>query len=176
VYLYDGPSLQVITNLRVENRPRISDPTLFQREGRLYLFGNDRKLGSNALNLWVADGLEREFRRHPLSPIRISPEGSRMGGAIIEGNGRLFRLGQDFSRGYGDGLILFEIEELSPDAFSERMTGSIRFLDRRGPHTLNVRGDRFVFDWYHERLSPYAGLRRLAALMSRQRRRPTATQ
>ena len=176
VYVADGPNLQIMTNLRVENRPRISDPTLFEREGRLYLFGNDRELGSNVLNLWVADGLEEEFRLHPDSPIRISPEGSRMGGAIIERAGCLFRLGQDFSRGYGDGLIFFEIDELSPDAYSERKMGSIRFTDRRGPHTLNARGNRIVFDWYHDQFSPFAGFRRLTARMSRQRRRPTATQ
>ena len=99
-----------------------------------------------------------------------------MGGAIIERAGRLFRLGQDFSRGYGDGLIFFEIDELSPDAYSERKMGSIRFTDRRGPHTLNARGNRIVFDWYHDQFSPFAGFRRLTARMSRQRRRPTATQ
>ena len=176
VYLDNGPDLQFMMNLRVERRPRISDPTLFERDGRLYLFGNDRELGSNVLNLWVADGLDDEFRLHPDSPIRISPEGSRMGGAIIERGRRLFRLGQDFSRGYGDGLVLFEIEELSPGTYSERKTGHIRFTDRRGPHTLNLRGDRVVFDWYHDRFSPLAGFRRLAAFASRQRRLPIATQ
>ena len=172
VYLEDSASLQFMMNLRVEGRPRISDPTLFERDGRLYLFGNDRELGSNVLNLWVANGLDQEFRLHPDSPIRISPEGSRMGGAIIDREGRLFRLGQDFSRGYGDGLILFEIEELSRKAYSERRADHIRFTDRHGPHTLNLRGDRIVFDWYRDRISPLAGFRRLAAFASRQRPRP----
>ena len=99
-----------------------------------------------------------------------------MGGAIVDRDGRLFRLGQDFSRGYGDGLILFEIEELSPEAYSERIADHIRFTDRRGPHTLNVRGNRMVFDWYYDRFSPFAGFRRVVALASRQRRRPSATE
>ena len=175
VYVDDGPSLQFMTNLRVESSPRISDPTLFELDGRLYLFGNDRELGSSVLNLWVTDSLEQEFRLHPENPIRISPEGSRMGGAIIEREGRLYRLGQDFSRGYGDGLILFEIETLGPVTYSERRVDHIRFTDRHGPHTLNVRGDRIVFDSYHDRFSPLAGVRRLVALASRQRRRRSAS-
>ena len=177
-YVVDGASLDVLTALRIEDRARISDPTLFERQGRTYLFGNDRAFGSNVLSLWVATSLENEFRLHPSSPIRISPEGSRMGGAIIDRDGRLFRLGQDFSRGYGDGLILFEIDELRPDAYSERVIGRVRFSDRRGPHTVNVRGNRIVFDWYHDRFSPLAGVRRFGGLLRRQlaRRRPTATQ
>ena len=101
-----------------------------------------------------------------------------MGGGIIDRDGRLFRLGQDFSHGYGDGLILFEIDELTPNAYSERVIGRVRFSDRRGPHTLNLRGNRVAFDWYHDRFSPLAGVRRFTGLLRRQlaRRRPTATQ
>lgn len=54
-------------------------------------------------------------------------------------------------------LILFEVEELSPEAYSERKADHIRFTDRRGPLTLNLRGNRIVFDWYHDRFSPLAG-------------------
>jgi hypothetical protein len=175
-YVEDGGSLRVLTSLRVPNGTHISDPTLFQWKGQLYVFGNNRERGSNVLDLWVAGGLDQEFRLHPDSPIRISPKGSRMGGGIIIRDGRLFRVGQDFSRGYGDGLILFEIEQLSADSYSERESGSIRFTDRCGPHTLNVRGERVVFDWYHDRFSALAGFRRLAALARLQRRRATATQ
>ena len=164
--------------LRISDGARVTDPTLFAHEGTLYLFGNDRRLGSSVLNLWTSTSLDEEFVLHPACPIRISPEGARMGGAIIQKDGRLFRLGQDFSGGYGDGLIAFEIEVLTPQSYSERIVGRIHFADRRGPHTLNIRGNRIVFDWYHDRMSPLAGVRRLVALARRQsaRRRPTATQ
>ena len=177
-YVEDGDTLQVLTHLRIADRARVSDPTLWEWQSRLYLFGNDRSLGSNVLHLWVASSLEDEFALHPSSPIRISPEGSRMGGGIIDRDGRLFRLGQDFSHGYGDGLILFEIDELTPNAYSERVIGRVRFSDRRGPHTLNLRGNRVAFDWYRDRFSPLAGVRRFTGLLRRQlaRRRPTATQ
>lgn len=97
-----------------------------------------------------------------------------MGGNIVEQDGRLFRLGQDFTRDYGDGLILFEIGDLSVDSYSESLISRIRFTDRKGPHTLNIRGNEIVFDWYRDRFAPLAGLRRLVAAL--QRRLPHATQ
>jgi hypothetical protein len=84
-----------------------------------------------------------------------------MGGAIVESNGKRFRLGQDFSGGYGDGLFAFEIEELSRASYRERPIGHIAFRDRKGPHTLNFRRGEMVFDWYVDRFTPLAGVRRL---------------
>ena len=139
---------KLIGQLRIEGGTRVSDPTLFERNRRIFLFGNDREAGSSVLHLWSSDSLEGEFRLHPASPIRISPGGSRMGGNLIEQNGRLYRLGQDFTRDYGDGLVLFEIGELSATSYSESLVRRIRFLDRKGPHTLNIRSDEIVFDPY----------------------------
>jgi hypothetical protein len=98
-----------------------------------------------------------------------------MGGSLLRYGGRLYRLGQDFRSGYGDGLFAFEIEALSADDYRERLLGSLRFTKVRGPHTLNVEGDRLLFDWYEDRFSPLAGPRRLLAkLRSRSAARPQA--
>ena len=125
------------------------------------MFGNVRETGSNVLYLWHSDALEGSFKLHPECPIRISPRGSRMGGGIVEQGGQLLRIGQDFSGGYGDGLLVFEIEELSPEQYREHFVGRIGFSDRKGPHTLNFRDGEMVFDWYVDRFAPLAGVRRL---------------
>ena len=163
VHALEDGRLKPGIELRVEGSPHVVDPTLLERDGRIYLFGNDQRLGSNALHLWTSDSLDGLFTPHPASPILISPRGGRMGGAIVEHEGRLVRLGQDFSRDYGDGLLAFEIETLTPDTYRERLIGRIGFTDRKGPHTLNVRDGELVFDWYVERFSPLAAFRRLAA-------------
>ena len=90
-----------------------------------------------------------------------------MGGGIVRHGNRIFRLGQDLSRSYGDGLIIFEILTLSPDDYAEQAVGHIRFTNRQGPHTLNFRGREMVFDHYYDRLSPLAGFRRVAATVRR---------
>ncbi|WP_375272189.1 hypothetical protein, partial [Sphingomonas sp.] len=164
-----GPALYPLndagepTALAVEGASRLLDPTLFTSGGHFYLFANDRAVGPHAQMLWVADAQAGPYRRHPASPIRVSPRGGRMGGAILERDGRIYRLGQDGARGYGERLIAFEITTLSPQTYAEQEAGAIAFDGVRGPHTLNVNARAMVFDHYHERFAPLAGVRRLMA-------------
>ena len=124
------------------------------------LFGSPVAQGTNILNLWTARGLDEVFELHPQSPLRISPQGGRMAGALLRLDGRLIRFGQSFERFYGDGIVAFEVEAMTPATYRERGIGRIRFRDRIGPHNLNARDGELVFDWYRHRLDPLVGLRR----------------
>ena len=166
-YRIEGERLVELAPLRIEGDPRIADPTLIEHEGRVYLFGAPAHLGTNVLWLWSADRIEETFVPHPHNPIRVSPRGARMAGGIVAEGGRLFRLGQSFERGYGDGIHAFEILALGPERYEERAVGEIRFSDRSGPHTLNLREGRIVFDWYRDRPAPLAGVRRLLSRLRR---------
>jgi len=164
-------SAQEIGRLQVDGAPRLIDPTLFQAaDGTVYLFGNEVTAGHGVLRLWFADDLLGEFAEHPGSPICISPAGARMGGALMQSNGRLFRWGQDGRRGYGNGLILFEILELAKEAYSERESGHLRFSSVKGPHTLNISSRKLLFDLYRDRFSPFGGLRRLRSRLTKRSR------
>jgi hypothetical protein len=147
--------------LDVPGRPRLLDPTLFQHRDAMFLFGNRADEGDAVLRLWVADSLFGAFAEHPASPIRLSPAGARMGGLILARDGRLYRPGQDLRGDYGDGALLFPIEELSPTAYREGKPADLRFASCRGPHTLNLRGSTALFDFYENRFSLLAGLRRV---------------
>lgn len=150
--------------LDIAGRPHLLDPTFLRHEGGLYLFANIVEEGNGVLRLWRAPSLFGRFEEHPSSPIRISPIGARMAGEIVRGgDGSLTRLGQDDSGGYGDGLLMFEIEALAPDLYRERPAGRLRFEGVKGPHTLGFRDGTAVFDWYRERFSLLAGVRRLRA-------------
>ncbi|HEX8263162.1 MAG TPA: hypothetical protein VF547_09845 [Allosphingosinicella sp.] len=159
-----GDRLSEVAPLRVAGDPRIADPTLIAHEGRFYLFGSPVAYGTNVLGLWSAACLDDLFELHPLSPVRISPQGGRMAGALLRLEGRLIRFGQSFERYYGDGIVAFEIEALSAQTYRERRIGEIRFGgDRIGPHTLNARDGELVFDWYRHKPDLLAGARRLVA-------------
>lgn len=162
-YELAGGASSCLGTLRLDSDEGVLDPTLLVHGGRLYLFGNLASIGSNALFLWSAASLQDRFERHPLSPIRISPMGGRMGGSILEIDGRLIRPGQNFRDSYGDGIVTFEIEELTPATYRERLVAELRFADRSGPHTLNWRDGELVFDWYRESVTLLAGVRRLRA-------------
>lgn len=163
----DGDMLQDVGPLDIPGRPRLIDPTPFHWGERTYLFANLLSEGSSILRLWVGDSILQPFVEHPASPIRLSPAGSRMGGSIIDRDGQLTRVGQDFRGEYGHGVLLFRIEILSPTSFRETLIDEIRFDDCSGPHTLNLREDSALFDYYRQRFSMTAGLRRMRARLSR---------
>jgi len=147
--------------LKIPGRPALIDPTPFRAGDTLYLFANRADEGSSVLRLWTATDLHGEFVEHPSSPVRISPEGSRMAGELLSIGGALYRIGQDLRGRYGDGLVFFGVSRIDPDHFSEEAVHGFRFDHVRGPHTLNLGGGRAAFDHYTDRFAPLAGFRRL---------------
>lgn len=141
----------------------LTDPTFIRWNGRLWLFANRKAEGSNILRLWSAESLFGRFTEHPQSPIRISPNGGRMAGNVLLTGGKLYRLGQNFETDYGDGISVFKIERLDCQAYAERVIGGLRFAEAKGPHSFNLSpdGKKIVFDWYSDRYTPMAGIRRL---------------
>ena len=149
--------------LDLPGRARLIDPTLFEHDDTIFLFASRESEAPGVLRLWVSNSLSETFTEHPCSPIRVSPAGSRMGGSIIRIGKRLYRVGQDFGQHYGDGVILFEIRNLSRKVYQETECARLRFADVKGPHTLNFRNGRVLFDFYEDAVTPLAGLRRLKA-------------
>ena len=137
------------------------DPTPFRHSEQVYLFANRVEDGPSVLHLWHAPSIFGRFEMHPCSPIRVSGRGSRMAGHVQAWPDGLYRLGQDNRQGYGDGMLAFRITRLSPTDYAEEETGSAAFPSVRGPHTLNCRAGTLLFDFYTERLSPLAGVRRI---------------
>ena len=137
------------------------DPTLLAHEGRVYLFGNRASEGPSILRLWSAGDVFGRFEPHPASPIRTSIRGGRMAGSVRRWPDGLFRLGQDFRSGYGDGIVAFRIEELTEASYRETETGAASFDGVEGPHTLDMKAGTLLFDWYEQRFSALAGIRRL---------------
>lgn len=146
--------------LRIPGRPALLDPTPFHRNGTCYLFGNLATEGASVLRLWLAESLHDEFTEHPSSPVRISPNGSRMAGGLCSIGGRLIRFGQDSRGSYGDGLTVFEVTHMDEHRYSEDIVSEFRFDHCSGPHTLNLDCGQAAFDFYVERFSLLAGVRR----------------
>ena len=159
--------LEPIGVLDLPGSPRLLDPTLYAQEGKIFLFANCAADGGSVLRLWVSDALRGPFREHPCSPICVSPAGARMAGAILATSDGRLRLGQDGRAEYGDGILVFRIEQLSAEAYRESQLGKLKFKGVRGPHTLNVKDGNMVFDYYADRLSLLAGVRRFRAALAR---------
>lgn len=146
--------------LRIPGREPLLDPTPFRHGGSTYLFANLATEGPSVLRLWTAEKLNDEFTEHPSSPVRLSPHGARMAGGILALGGDLVRVGQDLGRDYGDGLCFFRIKHIGLDRYEEEWVGDFRFGHCKGPHTFNIRGNQVAFDYYVDRFSLLAGMRR----------------
>ena len=161
VYELGDQGLEDADQLAIPGEPRLLDPTVHVHDGMVYLFGNRADEGDGVLRLWVAQDLFSRFAEHPDSPVRISPAGARMAGLLLTNGGELFRPGQDLRHRYGDAVLLFRIEELSPTRYRESEAARLGFSCHCGPHTLNLSGSTALFDYYDDRFSLLAGFRRL---------------
>jgi hypothetical protein len=157
--------------LKIPGRPALLDPTPFWHGGSLFLFGNRADEGSSVLRLWIAEDLHKDFVEHPDSPIRLSPNGSRMGGSLFNLGGQLYRTGQDLRGSYGDGITLFRVVRIDRESYCETAERHLRFDHVRGPHTLNFGQGRAAFDYYTDRFHLFAGLRRLRERQAARRMR-----
>ncbi len=161
IFAFDNDALVPERPLSIDSGPLL-DPTFVRHGEHLYLFANRAEEGANVLRLWVAEGLFGHFTEHRASPVRVDARGSRMGGGFVSDGDTLYRLGQDFRRSYGDALLCFRVDALDPQAFRETLIDTIALAHVKGPHTLDFRDSRMVFDWYEERFAPLAWARRIA--------------
>ncbi len=131
----------------------ISDATLLEHDGLLWLFATDRDgygSTSDMLVVFSAPALAGPWKAHPMNPILIDHRLARPGGAFVRNReGRLFLPVQDGTLGYGGGLGLSELFEL--DQRTVRLSAP-RLINTDGDwpypkiHTLNRSGRLEVID------------------------------
>ena len=130
----------------------LSDATLLEHDGCLWLFATDNSLGgssSDTLVVYRADALAGPWEPHPQNPITIDRSAARPGGAMIRNGDKLTLPLQDGTLGYGGGLGLAEIVKLTRQ---EVVLGAPRPIETNGfwpypqIHTLNRHGPLEVID------------------------------
>lgn len=142
---------------------RIVDATMFSKESIFYLFFGEYETADDILHLWISDSPFGIFTPHPMSPINISPNNSRMGGKLIFHKGRLLRFGQNNAREYGESIVVNEVIELSSDLYEERKIASLAIDSFKGPHSIGFSKDftQIIIDYYVNKFSLLAGIRRI---------------
>lgn len=76
-------------------------------------------LKTSELLLFYSDGLKGKWEEHPCSPISKSNKKNRNGGPIINENNIFYRIAQDGTYSYGDGLNLYKISEINKSTYIE---------------------------------------------------------
>jgi hypothetical protein len=129
----------------------IIDPSILKHQGKYYLFGGIKgQLPNEKLFIFISDQLEGPYQPHPCNPVKCTPEGSRMGGGFIAENGNIVRPGQYSLKHYGEKLLFFKIEKLSPTEYKEifhyEMLPHQSAPFKCGLHNYHKNGNFEVFD------------------------------
>ena len=128
-----------------------------------YIFGGPKGYESECLNLYYSDHFFGDYKSHPSNPIVMNPDNARMGGAIIEIDGKIFRVGQYNRGGYGEKIKIMQIVSINKNDYVEIEKNEIVISQGKGPHTLNFSGSKMVGDFYVDKFSILAGMNRLIA-------------
>jgi len=131
-----------------------ADTVLFEHGGRWWMLTSIDKSGMrdycSELYLFHAESpLSADWKAHPQNPIRIDSEGGRNAGLILE-DGKILRMAQrhGFDQ-YGEGLLMYEITELSETTYTEQLISAFDPSFRKGvlgTHHLSTTGAVTVFD------------------------------
>jgi hypothetical protein len=130
----------------------LADATITRHNGINYLFGawRDGTGGySDALAIFYAEHLFGPWLPHSSNPVLVDRASTRPAGNFATLNGKLWRPVQDCADGYGSGLGLAEIVELTPTTYRQVVRHSIRpgpVWPGRKLHTLNRCGELEVID------------------------------
>lgn len=127
------------------------DATFFEHENRWWAFCSDREDGGFCrLLAFHAPELRGPWTPHQLNPLKRDLRGARPAGPLFRDRESFLRPGQNCTRTYGGGLVLFRIEELTPSTFQEEEIMEIPPLRDSpypdGIHHLVVEQERVVFD------------------------------
>jgi len=125
------------------------DPTLFEHDGRWWLFGTRAPLTNVALHAFHATHPFGPFTPHALNPIKLDIRSARPAGTPFRHGGDLYRPAQDSSAGYGHRIALNCVHELTPTSFREevaRYVGPIKGAYGHGFHTISSVGDITLVD------------------------------
>ena len=130
------------------------DASVVEHEGRWWMFyalpGDDNR-AMRELHVAYASDLMGPWTQHSGNPLRRDLQSSRPGGQPFIHEGRVYLPVQDCDGGYGVGLKVLRIDELTPNAFKASVVADLRpdgvlpgYED--GLHTLSAAGEVTLID------------------------------
>jgi hypothetical protein len=126
------------------------DGTLFEHDGRYWLFCTTSENSNAVLRAFYAPELLGPWRAHARNPVKIDVRASRPAGPTFRLNGQLFRPAQDSSRTYGGRIVIHRVVTLTPTEFAEEAVTCVEPRRDspygRGVHTLCFAGEYCILD------------------------------
>jgi hypothetical protein len=120
------PSKWQFERTLIQNKKYV-DSSIIYWEGHFFLFTTRKR----KLHLYYSESLTGAWYLHPSAPVKRWNY-ARCAGRIFEHNGKLFRFAQEQAKGYGMGVRLYEILELSSKGYKETAVDQDLFLQPFG--------------------------------------------
>ena len=140
---------------------RIVDATLFYHDNIYYLFYGLPKTSLEYLYLSYSTNILGPYSAHPMNPIVVDPTSARMGGNIIVQKNSIYRMGQDNSGYYGNGINLYKILKLDINNYYEVFVNNIKFKTFYGPHTIDFNENKILLDHYENKFNIFSIINKL---------------
>jgi hypothetical protein len=122
----------------------VGDATLAEIDGVWWMFGATRERWCSsweALALWSAPAPTGPWTAHPKNPVVVDVRSARPAGHLFRDGATWYRPVQDSSRGYGSGLAVAALRDLTAETYAETVVRRFATpppLD--GLHSWNLAG------------------------------------
>ncbi len=150
LYRFNEDDLSLDEDCVLLDGGRFVDSTLFNHNGKWFLFTSQQEKSHTHLDVFVSDNLRGPYFPHKNNPVVTDCRSARMAGKIIEFDGNIYRVGQNSESHYGQSITLNKILELSENKYFEIKEKDIDIprdcTYNRGIHTINDDGGIIVFD------------------------------
>lgn len=95
-----------------------ADSNIYYKDG--FYFLSTTEVNSGEFRLFYSHSLDNaNWHNHPLNPITKDKTVSRNGGGFVEMDGRLYRIAQNSSSRYGEGIVVLEVMKLNEKEYEE---------------------------------------------------------
>lgn len=147
------------------------DPTLFNFNGKWWLFFTDTVSTNERLHIWYSDDLKGVYHPHANNPVKVDIRSSRPAGTPFVSQNELYRPAQDCSARSGRRISINRITRLSPTDFEEEVCSVINPNSKSdwkmGMHTLCVTDGYSIIDGKKEYFICQAFTRKIKAKIYR---------
>lgn len=150
LYRFDENSLRLKFDSDLLENVSYTDPTLYVKDGKYFLFLTPQKASHTQLYLYVADDFRGPYMPHRGNPVKVDCADARPAGKILNIDGMEIRPAQNSTEHYGQSITLNKITKLTENQFKEEIISEISPLKNttynKGIHTVNGNEKISVFD------------------------------
>ncbi len=135
------------------------DATILHHAGKFWLFGILSSDRIPRLVIYYSDDFTGPYTQHSCGIIKSGLWGVRPAGKFIEVDGQLYRPSQNCEEYYGKSIVIFKVDELSPESYKESFYMEIRpehlGAYNFGIHTINTCNGILVVDGLRRHFKPF---------------------